>query len=102
MDTELVLVYAGRAHYLGTCKSFVFILSFFHVEGLVFFVWVCWFFMRGPLYSFVQPGSWGPLGTIFSHCAVLLRVVRGRWLSCGAGVLLCGAGVSHLDISHYF
>ena len=71
MDTELVLVYAGRAHYLGTCKFFVFILLFFRRAGLVFFVRVCWFscgaggFCAGPVIQFRSIGILGSLGDHF-------------------------------------
>ena len=71
MDTELVLVYAGRAHYLGTCKSFVFILPFFCGAGLVFFVWVCRFLCgaggscAGPIIWFRSTRILGSLGDHF-------------------------------------
>ena len=92
MDTELVLVYAGRAHYLGTCKSFVFILAFLCGVGLFSFVWVhrflcgaggscagpiIWYHSTGilgspgdhflPLCSSVVGGA-GPLVLVWSHC----------------------------------
>ena len=86
MDTELVLVYTGRAHYLGTCKSFVFILDFLCCAGPFSFVWVCWFLCRaggscaGPVMQYHStrilgsPGDYFlPLcGSIVGHVGLLV------------------------------
>ena len=81
MDTELVLVYAGRAHYLGTCKSFVFILAFLCGAGSFSFVWVRRFSCgaggscTGPviLYHLI-----GILGTPGDHFLPLCGSIAGR------------------------
>ena len=81
MDTELVLVYAGRAHYLGTCKSFVFILAFLCGVGSFSFVRVRRFLCgaggscTGP---FILYCSTRILGSPGDHFLPLCSSIAGR------------------------
>ena len=85
MDTELVLVYAGRAHYLGTCKCLVFILNFIHSVGPLSSMWVRRFSCRasgscvGPI---IQYHSTRNLGSPGDHFLPLCSSIVG-----GVGLL---------------
>ena len=94
MDTELVLVYAGRAHYLGTCKCLVFILDFIRGAGPLPFVWVHQFLCRaggscaGPIIWYHSTGNLGSPGDHFLllcgsvvGCAGPLAFMQGRHTS---------------------